>query len=201
MKDIPIFTCCEGIASLILRQIPYNGTAFVLVRSVFTATEALLRECAAFCRAAGAETVIFGGDGDFSGRPIYARIIERTISVSALPKTTAVARPAENTDEWLKIYRQRFAEVPAATYFPSTENALTIFDGDRPIGIGQVEGGSIRLLASTVRGRGADCVCALAAHCIGQIVTLSCAEENVPAMRLYDRLGFSRGETKEIWFC
>lgn len=201
MKDIPIFTGCEGIASLILRQIPYNGTAFVLVRSVFTATEALLRECAAFCRAAGAEKVIFGGDGDFSGRPIYARIIERTISASALPKTTAVARPTSDTDEWLKIYRQRFAEVPAATCFPSTQNALTIFDGETRIGIGTVEGGCIRLVASTVPGRGADCVCALAAHCLGESVCLSCAEENLAAMRLYDRLGFSRGETKEIWFC
>lgn len=201
MKDIPIFTGCEGIASLILRQIPYSGTAFVLLRSVFTTTEAVIRECTAFCRAAGAETVCFGGDGDFSERPIYARVIERSILRSALPKTTAVARPASDTDEWLNLYRKRFAEVPAATCFPSTQNALTVFDGDTPIGIGSVEGGSIRLIASTVPGRGADCVCAIAAHCIGETVSLSCAEENLSAMRLYDRLGFDCGATKEIWFC
>lgn len=200
MKDIPIFTGYEGIASLILRQIPYNGTAFVLIRSVFGTTEALIRECAEFCHAAGAETVCYGGDGDFSGREVYAHVIERTIRRSALPKTAAVARPAADPNEWLGIYRQRFSNVPAATCFPSTQNALTVFDGDTPIGIGRVEGGCIRLLAATVPGRGADCVAALAAHCLGKIVTLSCAEENLPAMRLYDRLGFSRGATKEIWY-
>lgn len=200
MKDIPIFTGCEGIASLILRQITYNGTAFVLLRSVFTTTEALARECTAFCRAVGAETVIFGGDGDFSGRPIYARVIERSIHRADLPKTEAVARPSADTDEWLRIYRRRFADVPAATCFPSTENALTVFDGEASIGIGQVEGGAIRLVASTAPGRGADCVAALAALCQADRITLTCAEENLPAMRLYDRLGFSRGDVKEIWY-
>ena len=33
MKDIPVFTTEFGIASLILRDIPYRGEAYVRVRS------------------------------------------------------------------------------------------------------------------------------------------------------------------------
>jgi len=31
-------------------------------------------------------------------------------------------------------------------------------------------------------------------------VRLTCAEENGRAMRLYDRLGFSRGAEERVWF-
>ena len=33
MKDIPVFTGNGGIATLILKEIPYKNTAYVLLRS------------------------------------------------------------------------------------------------------------------------------------------------------------------------
>jgi RimJ/RimL family protein N-acetyltransferase len=32
------------------------------------------------------------------------------------------------------------------------------------------------------------------------MVCLVCAEENLPAMKLYDKLGFSLDEVKEVWY-
>ena len=56
MKNIPLFTSSYGLATLILKEISWNGRAYVLIRSVWNdQTAALLEECRGFCRAAGAE--------------------------------------------------------------------------------------------------------------------------------------------------
>ena len=201
MKDIPIFTGCDGIATLILREIPYRGEGFVLVRSVFTTLDKCLRECEGFCRAAGAETVYFGGNADFSAYPIYAKLISREICKQNLPQTTACAVPAQDLEVWAQIYNEKFAAVPAAQTCRKAENAFDIFRDGIRIGIGQVEGNIIRSVAAIERGFGADCIAALARLYEGETVQLLCAEQNERAMRLYDRLGFSRGEVKEAWYC
>ena len=124
MKDIPVFSCPEGIATLILREVPFRGEGYILVRGVFGTLEGLLAECAGFCRAAGAER----------------------------------------------------------------------------IGLGRVRGGELLAVAALLPGAGERCVRALAARCAGPEVRLTCAAENERAMRLYDRLGFSRGAEERVWF-
>ena len=59
MQNIPMFTGVHGMATLILKEIPVSGMAYVLVRSVWKDDLAgLLAECRDFCRAAGAEVVL-----------------------------------------------------------------------------------------------------------------------------------------------
>ena len=200
MKDIPIFTGCDGIATLILREIPYRGEGYVLVRSVFTDLDRCLRECESFCRAAGAETVYFGGNADFSDYPIYASLIERQVLRSQLPKTSAKAVPMCDEMQWAALYNQKFKAVPAARSCQAPQNAYEVYKDGMLIGIGQVEGDQILSVASVKSGCGADCVCALAGLCEGASIRLLCAEQNLPAMKLYDRLGFSCGERKEVWY-
>ena len=60
MKDFPLFTTENGVASLILKEIPYRSEAYIVLRDARSA-EALLRECADFCRACGAEKVYASG--------------------------------------------------------------------------------------------------------------------------------------------
>ena len=200
MKDIPIFTGCDGIATLILREIPYRGEGYVTVRSVFTSTESCLRECESFCRAVGAEKVYFNGNADFTDYPIYASLIEREIEIEKLPQTTACAVLTKDEEKWAQIYNEKFAAVPAAQTCRKAENAFDIFKDGILIGIGQIEGNLIRSVATVERGFGADCVAALAQLSGEKNVKLLCAEQNERAMRLYDRLGFHRGERKEVWY-
>ena len=65
MTDIPVFTAADGIATLILHEIPARKEGYILVRAVFGSLAGLLRECADFCRGAGAERVYAGGEADF----------------------------------------------------------------------------------------------------------------------------------------
>ena len=203
MKDLPIFTGCCGIATLILHEIPYRKEAYVLVRSVFTTPEEFMEECESFCRAAGADRIYYGGKGDFASCSVYASLMERSVPLKSLPSTDAVASAAASEEEetWLSFYRKRFAAVPAATGCPSMDGIYFIRQGGEIIGLGQVKDSEICAVASLKPHAGADCVCALAACCSGETITLLCAEQNEPAMKLYDSLGFSRGRIKEVWFC
>ena len=201
MKDIPVFPCNDGLASLILREIPYKKVAYVLVRSVFGSLDGLLGQCAAFCRSAGAEKVYAGGDqGDFSPYPVYAHLVERSLDPSALPATTAVAKLTDDPS-WAERYNRCFRHVHGAkTYLSTPSDALYIYDGELLIGLGQIIDGELAAVAALEKGRGADCVAALGKRIPDQPIRLLCAEENLPATRLYDRLGFSRDRVKRIWY-
>ena len=78
MKDILVFSCPDGIATLILREVPFRGEGYILVRGVFGTLEGLLAECTGFCRAAGAERLFAAGEADFSGYPAAIRILGRS---------------------------------------------------------------------------------------------------------------------------
>ena len=43
MTDLPVFTTADGIATLILHEIPARGEGYILVRGVFGTLDGLLR--------------------------------------------------------------------------------------------------------------------------------------------------------------
>ena len=49
MRDLPMFTTENGVGSLVLKEIPYNGTAYITIHSSSFPTD-FLKECADFCR-------------------------------------------------------------------------------------------------------------------------------------------------------
>ena len=212
MKDIPVLSCPDGIATLILREVPFRGEGYILVRGVFGTLEGLLAECTGFCRAAGAERLFAAGEADFSGYPAAIRILGRSAPrASLLPAPEAVRLvpvTEETAADWAREYNARFRAVPAAeSCSPAEERALAaggealwIWDGAERIGLGRVRGGELLAVAALLPGAGERCVRALAARCAGPEVHLTCAEENTRAMRLYDRLGFSRGAEERVWF-
>ena len=56
MKDIPVFDTEFGVASLILRDIPYCQRAYIKLQ-VALEPEKLVQECVQFCRMCGAEQI------------------------------------------------------------------------------------------------------------------------------------------------
>lgn len=200
MKDFPIFPCADGLASLILCEIPYRGDAYILVRSVYGSLERLLSECVRFCRDAGAEQIYVSGETPYSHLPVYAHLVKRSLDKELLPKTTAHAELTEDP-EWTALYNEKFRCVHAAkTYLSTPENAYFVYDGEACIGLGQIIDEELAAVASLKKGRGQDCVCALADKIKAGKIQLLCAEENLPAAKLYDRMGFSRDRLKRIWY-
>ena len=58
MRDFPIFTTEFGVSSLILKEIPYRGEAYIRIR---VGSEGFfnvhLAECVSFCRMCGAQRI------------------------------------------------------------------------------------------------------------------------------------------------
>ena len=70
MKDFPVFTTEHGVASLILKEIPYQGTAYVILRDS-QEPEALAQECADFCRVCGGSRIYATGHDVLAAYPFY----------------------------------------------------------------------------------------------------------------------------------
>lgn len=201
MKNIPIFPTDWGVATLLLKEIPYRKTAYVRVQDVQPGhIRELCGECADFCRAAGAEQVIASGHAELEAYPLHASVLtmrltgfDRRISDACLFPVTE-----RTVGRWREIYNERMKAVDFAetmtrqdereivcsggTYFVHRDGAL--------LGIGWMEGSELRAIASAAPGMGETVAKALFTLADSDSVSLQVASTNARAIRLYQRLGF-----------
>ena len=79
MKDIPVFTTDFGVASLILKEIPYRGEAYIRIQDLQPGMIGpMIDECVSFCEMAGAETVYATGSEELEGYPFDVTMIRMT---------------------------------------------------------------------------------------------------------------------------
>ena len=208
MRDFPMFTTGNGVASLVLREIPYRKKAYIKILDSCEPIK-LLEECRDFCCAVGAEEIYASGHKALEVYPVYATLIELQCAREKLLLTDAVAvlLTKETADEWKRIYNERMASVPNASYMDDGMMNKMILEGggyyiyeqQRIVGIGKVAGNCIEALASIVSGRGEAVVSALAKIVQDKTITLCVAKENIPAMKLYSRLGFVSCDEISRW--
>lgn len=213
MKDIPIFTGEHGVATLILREIPNQGRAYVMLRTVWR-LEAFLDECRSFCRMAGADSVYVTGDADLSGLPFVHEMQRWTCRRADLPPLAEpvelVLLSDENREEYRTLYNRLFAQVPNAATCTVQEvqriqreeqAALAIVEG-RTAGL--VQWNEKRLEAIGVepsfRGLGRRLALTVLHQMTAETLELQVSSANVPALRLYERLGFQKAETLSRWY-
>ena len=83
MKDFPCFATDDGVASLILKEIPYRQEAYIRFQDVQPGRFApFLEECVSFCRMAGAEKIYAQGHGELARYPLHAAVYEKEILAS-----------------------------------------------------------------------------------------------------------------------
>ena len=209
MRDISVFTTPNGVASLILKEIPYKAVAYVHIRDTCQPRE-FLQECCDFCRAAGALKVYATGHGFLDEYPVYTEIWEMQCSLSDLPNTDAMAYSvtAENLEEWRGIYNSRMFDVPGAATMTSREARKHLEQGDgyfiyrdlSLIGIGIVTAGQIDNVISVSSGEGESVLLALCRSQNEQVITLQVASANARAVALYRKLGFEIKEKITYWY-
>ena len=205
MKDFPMFTTEYGVASLILREIPYQQQAYIHIRDSLE-PEKLLEECVSFCRMCGAETVFAKGHDYLERYPLYTALLEMRCDISVLPDTDAALFPVQEKtlDEFLRIYNKKIIRIPCGAWMTRKDGKEMLQKGTgyfvhrngTLLGIGMVDGQEILWVASVEPGAGQDVVCALAHAATGDTLLLTVASTNEKAVRLYESLGFVK--TKEI---
>lgn len=211
MKDIPIFPTEYGVASLMLKEIPYRQTAYIRVQDVQTgAVDDLIKECGQFCRAAGAEHIFWTAEG--VEREPHSAVyemrgqawVDKNKLENLFPVTEAtVAR-------WRQVFNDRMASVDhTATLTAFDEKRIVesggayfVHNDGELLGIGWLEDAKLLAIAAVKPGAGERVAHTLMSLVEGASMTLEVASTNEKAIRLYEKLGFLKAKeiTKWYWF-
>lgn len=208
MRDFPVFTTEYGVASLVLKEIPYQQAAYVIIRDSLE-PEKLLEECVSFCRVCGAEAVYATGHELLESYPFYTAMWEMRCMRETLPETDAALFPVQEKtlEQWRGIYNDKVRKVPNGAWMSTTDGKKMLQKGDgyfihragSLLGIGRAGGGIIDWVASVQPGAGADVVAALSHLLTEETATLTVASVNTKAVRLYENLGFVRVKEISRW--
>lgn len=209
MKDIPIFPTEFGVASLILSEIPYRQEAYIHVQDGAEETlPQLLRDCASFCRACGAERVLWTG-ADNADEPIFNLLrmtgtawVDQTKLENLFPVTE------QTVSEWRRIYNERMRSVPQSRTLSFAQEQEVIQSGGayfvhhegELLGIGWLEDTHLLAIAATKPGAGERVAHTLMSLVEGAQMTLEVASSNKKAIALYERLGFLTTSVVRSWY-
>lgn len=209
MKDLPIFTTENGVASLTLKEVPYTQRAYVRIQNSRN-PQKLLQECIDFCRAVGAEEIFAADERCKIDFPHYTDILEMIHVRSELPDTTAVAHVVKEPQlfEFRSIYNAKMRSVPNAAHLSinSSEDMLKkqcaymVMQEGKRIGIGVAADETIEMIAALEKGKGQDVLAALSKQLQSENVRVVVASKNVSAVSLYERLGFRVANLLARWY-
>ena len=213
MKDIPVFTGTHGVATLVLKQIPWSGCGYVIVRSVWTDAAAFLEECLGFCRACGAQQVYASWGCEDLPAPHGYDMLYLYREKADLPKGNNLELEVlsrENGEEFLAVYNRCFRQVPnAASYgkedlkrLLGEDTAWLLRRGEACAAIGEISTEGLEAVAvlPEYRGLGYDLTLALLEMVPSKTLRLKVASTNQRALALYDRLGFGKGQIISRWW-
>lgn len=209
MKDFPVFTTENGVASLVLREVPYKGIAFVTLQDTLC-PEKLLKECVDFCRAVGAEKVYATGHDVLKDYPQAVTIYRMKRLQEGIGETDAALFPVteKTIDRFRDLYNERMACIPTAASMTREDGeklllrgaGYFVHRGENLLGIGIVAGDTVEAIAGLHPGVGADVMRALCSVVYAETVVLEVASTNKPALRLYEKLGFCKTAELLCWY-
>ena len=207
MRDLPMFTTEFGVASLILKEIPYREEAYILIQST-QEPEKLLRECIDFCRACGAEKIYARGHEILERYPLHSIVYEMRGTARVDEAKTESLWPVteETVSRWRELMNQRMRGVDnAATLEKKGEReildkggAYFVHRNGQLLGGGWLAGQELLLVASLIPGAGERVCHTLFSLIPDEEVRLEVVSTNTRAIRLYERLGFLKtGECRK----
>ncbi|MDO5400852.1 MAG: GNAT family N-acetyltransferase [Eubacteriales bacterium] len=211
MRDFPFFTTEYGVASLILKEIPYRKTAFLHVRDVQPGgLEDHLNQCISFCRMAGAERVYATGHEGLTAWPLDCVTLEmrgparpdRDKIACLFPVTEATA------GQFRSVYNRLMAPVPhAATLENRDEQRIAealgtyfIHRDGRLLGIGWMEDTKLLAVAAEQQGSGEILMHTLMSLVEGADIILEVSSTNERAIGLYEKMGFLKTKELTRWY-
>ncbi len=208
MRDIPVFTTEYGVASLVLREIPYRQEAYICIQSSCQ-PEKLLAECIGFCKACGAEK-IFARNHEFLQKyPVYVSIVKMRGIARVDESKVANLWPVtgETVSKWREFMNQRLKKVDNAGTLEcqgeeeilESGGAYFVHQKGELLGGGWLVDGELLLLAA-VPGAGERVMHTLMSLQPEQAIELDVASTNTPAIRLYEKLGFVKTQELRCWY-
>jgi len=209
MKDFPMFTTDFGIASLILREIPYRSEAYIVIQDT-QQPEELLQECISFCRMCGAEKIYARGHAVTERYPLYCAVYEMRANVEADEAKVENLWPVteETVAQWRQLMNERMRGVDNAGTLEqkgeqeilSSGGAYFVHHSGELLGAGWLADGELKLLVACKQGAGERVCHTLFSATTEQQIRLEVASTNKKAIRLYEKLGFIRTAELRRWY-
>ena len=209
MKNFPFFTTEYGVAALTLREVPYQGKAYIKILDT-QEPELLLKECVDFCRAVGAGEIFASGHNALETYSFHTALWHMRCAAEFIGETDAALWPVqeETVSQFRSIYNEKAKKLPNSVWMDEAEEKAMLKGGDgyfvhrngTLLGIGRVKGEEIRFVASVQPGAGADVVRALTHAVTGESIVLEVASTNQKALDLYTRLGFIKTAELSRWY-
>lgn len=208
MKDFPVFTTEYGVASLILREIPYRQEAYIIIHSS-EMPEELLAECCSFCRMCGAEVIYARGHDCLNPYPIQSSIL--SMQGELIPEESEIGAlwpvTCESIGKWRQMMNERMSGVDHAATLDrlrekeilDSAGAYFIHQDGELLGAGWLMADELMAVAAFRKGMGELVLRTLLSTVPDRTIRLQVASTNIPAIRLYERLGFVRIGAEEMW--
>lgn len=210
MKDFPVFTTEYGVASLILKEVPYRQLAFIHILDVQPGQlEQHLKECVSFCRMVGAERVLAKGHEDLESYPLHSIVYKMAMPLDAgEPEANLWPVTEETVSQWREIYNRAMREHDNHATLTSRDEKTILDSGGayfvhrdgKLLGIGWLEDSELLALVSTVPGMGETVAWTLFTTVNGDRITLEVVSTNTRAIRLYERMGFVKTGEVSRWY-
>jgi hypothetical protein len=209
MRDIPVFTTEYGVASLVLREIPYRQEAYISIQSSCQPKE-LLEECIGFCRACGAEKIYARNHEFLEKYPLHTAILKmRGIARVDECKVENLWPVTEETvSQWRQFMNERLKNVDNAATLDGTSEkeilerggACFVHKNGELLGGGWLANGELLLIAAAVPGAGERVMHTLMSLQPDEPIELEVASTNTRAIRLYEKLGFVKASELRQWY-
>lgn len=211
MRDFPLFPTEFGIASLVLKEIPYRQEAYITVQEVQPgALEDLLKECVSFCRMAGAERIFVKGPEELKNYPLHCAVrkMQGTAWVDPGKLENLFPVTEATVTRWRSIYNERMRLVDNAGTLDSRDEQKILESGGAYfvhrsgdlLGIGWLEDTKLLAVASVKPGAGERTMHSLMSLVEGAQMTLEVASTNTRAITLYEKLGFLTTGEVSRWY-
>ena len=209
MRDFPMFTTEYGIASLILKEVPYREEAYIILQST-EQPEQLLEECISFCRMVGAEKIFVRGHAIAETYPHYCSIYEMRGQIPLNEAKVEHLWPVtkETVGQWREFLNSQLRQIDnAGTLDGKMEqeilncgDAYFIHRSGEMLGAGWIVDGELKLIAAREKGMGQRVLHTLLSVSEPEQIRLEVASTNIRAIRFYEKMGLVKTAELRSWY-
>ena len=208
MRDFPVFTTEFGVASLVLKEVPYRQEAYIIIQSA-QQPEELLKECISFCRIVGAERIYARGHGFVENYPVHCDILEMRGPVEADDEKVANLWPVTEITigSWRQFLNERLRGIDnAGTLEKAGEKeilelggAYFVHDAGKLLDAGWLVGEELKLIATAEPGAGERVFHSLLSVNCPEQLKLQVVSTNLRAIRFYEKMGMIKTAQLQRW--
>ena len=209
MRDFPLFTTEHGAASLVFREIPYKGIAYITIQNTLQ-PEALLKDCVDFAVAAGADKIYAKGHEVLEKYPLHTAIWLMRRLREGLPETDAALFPVteKTIENWRTIHNEKMMTVANAATLTKEDGKDILVKGSgyfvhrngELLGIGSISEQMVESVIAVKPHAGSDVLLALCSAMFSEEINLEVASVNIPAVKLYEKLDFVKTAELARWY-